>query len=122
LIFLDPDSKAAETFAEQRGDKGLVSEIRRTIQRARELRAEAMTASATCRFEVLAHSQSPIGHMKRVDGNTSDGRVIHLPYLPGVKRADTPYFEVRKSVNPVLFNAYSRSLDHILKESRPILS
>ena len=117
FLFLDPVSHAAKTFAKERNDKRILAEIRRSILRASELRNELADRAKGKRIELRTYSHTPFGHIKRVDGQTSNARLMFLPYLPGLRRPDTPYVEVRALSNPKLFAALSSATEHILQIS-----
>jgi hypothetical protein len=118
FLFLDPESAAAKVFAKERGDKRLLKEIHETIARAAELKSEFAQTVSHAKLELRAYSQLPFAHLKRVDGSTESGRLLSFPYLPGVRRPDIPYLEVRRRSNPMLFGAYSKALDNVLSSSR----
>lgn len=118
LLFLDPESAAARVFAKERQDKRMLSEIKRSIDRAVDLKSEFSSTVKRPKMEIRTYACLPFAHIKRIDGETDSGRLMCLPYLPGLKRADTPYLEVRRWCNPALFQSYSRALDNILSVSR----
>lgn len=118
FLFLDPESAAARVFAKDRGDKRLLKEIHQSIARAAELKLEFARTVKHAKVELRAYSQVPFAHLKRVDGATDSGRLLSFPYLPGLRRPDIPYLEVRRRSNPLLFGAYSRALDNVLSTSR----
>lgn len=121
FIFLDPDSSAAKVFAKEREDKRLLGDIRRSIDRAAELKLEVASRVKRPKMEIRVYSHLPFAHIKRVDGETDLGRVMYFPYLPGVRRADTPYLEVRRRSNPLLFRSFSSALDNVLDTSHKIV-
>jgi hypothetical protein len=120
LLFLDPESAAARTFVKDRGDKDLRKEIHQTITLARELKTNLIGSRENTALELRTYSQVPFGHIKRVDGDADNGRILTFPYLLGVRRPDIPYLEVRKRSNPMVFAAYSKALDNILSKSSPV--
>jgi hypothetical protein len=118
FLFLDPESAAAKVFARERQDKRLLGDIRRSIGRAVELKSEFASTVKRPKMEIRTYACLPFAHIKRIDNGTDSARLMCLPYLPGLKRADTPYLEVRRRSNPFLFQAYSRALDNILSMSQ----
>ncbi|MGA2147613.1 MAG: TIR domain-containing protein [Bryobacteraceae bacterium] len=118
ILFLDPDCSAAKRWAEDRSDHRCLAEIKRTLNRARELRAELLQSGKAAKLDIRIYQQYPAFQLKRVDGTTTSGRILFYPYLPGINRPETPYIEIRSRMNPRLYGAYSRACDHLLKISR----
>jgi hypothetical protein len=117
ILFLDPDCGAAKRWAEDRSDRRCLAEIKRSMERARELRVELQTGNVA-HFDIRIYQQYPAFQLKRVDGRTTSGRILSYPYLPGINRPETPYIEIRSRTNPRLYGAYSRACDHLLKISK----
>lgn len=121
LLCLDPKSKAAKAFAIGRGGARLIGEICRSLERAIELKSEFRQEIKRAKIDIKIYSSMPFAHVKRIDGLTNAGRLMCFQYLPGLRRADSPYFEVSKRANPLLFEAFSKPLDIVIKESRSLL-
>lgn len=120
LLFLNPDSPAARLFAKQRSDNRMLGDIRRSIDRAQELRVELLGAVKRGKFDLRVFDQMPFGHVKRVDDASDGARLMCFPYLPGVRRADTPYLEVYRSANQRLYAAHSGALSTAMHTSRTL--
>lgn len=120
FIFQNPQSYYAKYLVREGENKRLLDQIKQSIKRALQLRAEFEKETGGKTFSLKLYSGFPFGQMKRVDAKSLDARILGYHYLTLNQRPRIPYFEIRKKTNPVLFSEYSDAMDEILKGSTNI--
>lgn len=120
LLFLDPNSRIAKAYADDRGESKLLNKIHTSIEFFEGLRDEFERADYLGKIELLVYSHFPCYHMLMIDSEKHEGRVMVSNYLYGLKRADNPVVEIKKSSNRIFFERHKQSLDKLISECRKV--
>lgn len=120
FLFLDPTSSIAEEYANDREEPKLPEKTRESIEIFINLRDEFEQAGYPGRFELFTYSHFPYYYALMIDPKSNEAKVSVSNYLYGLKRADNPVIEIRKSSAPILFEKYWQSVDKLLETSRRI--
>jgi 6-pyruvoyl-tetrahydropterin synthase len=118
LLFLDPHSDLAKTYADDRGEPGLIEKIHESINVFKILRDEFDQADYSGKFELFTYSHFPYYYALVIDPQQKQGKMSVSNYLYGLKRADNPVVNIYRYSNPILFDAYWKSISSLLKESK----
>jgi len=117
VLLLDPDSDVATTYAQLHQDPGAVERIRQSIAVLHDLQKEFASLQTPGKFQVRLYRNFPIFDMLVIDPEDENGRAVITPYLPGSKRADNPGLEIYRRSNPMFFDKYYKSVQHLLAVS-----
>lgn len=120
LLFLNPESDIAQIYASDRKEPKLPEKILESIESFKNLRDEFKQAGYPGCFELFIYSHFPYYYALMIDPEEDEGKVSVSNYLYGLKRADNPVFEIRKSSNPILFETYRQSMEKLITASTKI--
>lgn len=119
-IAIDPDSDAAQKYANDRGETELINNVKLSIKILKKLADEFNQNNPKGKFEIYLSSHLPCFSATCVDGNTVNGRLLISPYLYGIKRAEMPHFEFSRFDHEVMFEKYWLSIQKILADSHQL--
>jgi len=114
---LDPNSRIAEMYAEDRKEINLVQEIRDSIKKLQLQSEEFSSLNLKGSLEVFVYNSLPYFHVMCVDPETDNGRMTVSQYMPGIARAEMPIMQFSKTSNPKLFSKYLLSLKNLDEKS-----
>ncbi|WP_338682928.1 hypothetical protein QD712_15450 [Streptomyces acidiscabies] len=116
-LIADPDSPLLAAYAYSIGDPGLPA---RAAEAARQLSGVAADFAAEGhpgRMTVRYTRQLPTGFLSLVDPDDTTGRCRTAPYLPGVRRADSPVLDITRAARPEMFARYVAYAHKALEDS-----
>ncbi|MGW3014227.1 hypothetical protein ACWC9R_36170 [Streptomyces sp. NPDC001219] len=119
-VVADPESALITEYARSIGDPELPN---RAASSARELLAVARgfdTEGLPGRMTIRVTRQLPTCFLSLVDPDSETGRCRTAPYLPGVRRADSPVLDIAKASQRELFTRYVTYARTVLDDSRPL--
>lgn len=117
LLFLDPHSYFAKNYLKEANNKELLGQIKSSLEKAVLLKDEFSTYSSQPKFEIRLMTTFPFGQMKRVDGNDEKGKFLGYHYLMLDQRPKSPYFEIYKKTNPLLYSVYNEAVNQLVDKS-----
>jgi len=119
-VVADPASALVAEYARSIGEPDLpqraADSARQLLEVARRFEAEGHPG----RIVVHITGQLPTCYLSIVDPDSETGRCRTSPYLPGVRRADSPVFDIARRTQRELFERYVAYTRRILDDSRPI--
>lgn len=123
---LDPESNEARLYFEDRArvqgfEKDSIGEIKKVIERLREVSAEMEALQLKGKFEIFLYKHIPCNLFFAVDGGEKEGaKMIVSPYLYGVRRANCPVFEFSKKDQPQMFRTHWESLQLFVEGAKKL--
>ncbi|MBM4792263.1 hypothetical protein HXP44_09400 [Streptomyces sioyaensis] len=117
-VVADPESALLAEYARSIRDPDLPA---RAADSARELLAVTRRFDAeglAGRMSVRITHQLPTCYLSLVDADTESGHCRTAPYLPGVRRADSPVIDIARAGQPELFARYVTYARSVLEDSR----
>jgi class 3 adenylate cyclase len=117
---LDPDSDLARNYYELRGEPMYADESRSALTQLRAIRDELNSAFPAEKMELFTYRSLPSYYVLAVDPGSERSGMHFSPYLPRLRRAECPVFEVSRSAEPDLFGQLQRSLEAQLAAATPV--
>lgn len=119
-MLLDPNSKIAAEYAKDRGEDDLVENIRLSIKELKKLQMEFEGLKFKGSFEIFAYNHFPYFHAVCIDPDMDVGRMTISHYMHGIRRAETPVFQLCKEINRTMFDKYWKSIKTLLEEGHQL--
>ena len=116
-LLIEPKATTSEVYLKDRSEEVLLERISENILKLNELKEYFESQDYKGKFEIHTYAHIPYSHFCVIDGHTSNGKMIISPYIFGIKRADSPVFELSKKKHHYLFERYWQSIQLILKNS-----
>lgn len=110
---LDPKSKSAEMYSQDRAEKNLISNIQDSIEQLGNQVDEFALLNLKGSLEIYVYDRLPYFYLLCVDPTSKNAKMAASHYMPGVLRADTPVIQFSKSSNPELFIKYWNSFQNL---------
>jgi len=123
---LDPDSNEARLYFEDRAraqdsEADAIAEMKKVVEKLRRLVREFEQRKYPGAFQIFLYKHIPHNHFLVVDRHAEGARMMVSHYIYGVRRAECPVWEFSKSGHPELFGKYAGSLEHCIRDARPLL-
>ncbi len=119
FVLMDPDAPVFRLHADSSGEPQLPERASASMRRLKEIAAQCAADGLPGTISVRLAQQLPTCNLLMVDPRGPAGRCLATPYLAGIRRADTPVAEVRRSAHPRLFEAYTAYAEAMLGSSNP---
>lgn len=123
---IDPDSNEASLYFKDRGsvqsaEKGATDEIKKIIERLKNIAAELAPEPWPGKFEIFKYKHLPYGFFLVVDGHSDTGKMLISPYLFGIRRANCPVMAISKKDQPSLFRKYWESVQYMIQDAQILI-
>jgi class 3 adenylate cyclase len=123
-LLANPDSPRVQAHFTELGEPAYIEEIRRSIEKLRELREQlggsARKGNVELRLSDEPPSVSAIGVDVGIDDPSPRGMFLISHYLLGVPRSDTPVIHLDAASNGTMFSKYWTSIRNTWNAARDI--
>ncbi|WP_416969245.1 hypothetical protein [Streptomyces sp. 4F14] len=121
-LIADPDSPLLTAYADSLGDPALPARAAEAARQLSRVAADFAAEGHLGRMTVRHTRQLPTGYLALVDPDGTTGRCRTSPYLPGVRRADSPVLDITRAAHPEVFARYVAYARKALDDSREVAS
>ncbi|MET8978465.1 hypothetical protein ABZX85_22895 [Streptomyces sp. NPDC004539] len=119
-LVADPDSPLLAAYADSLGDSGIPARAAEAARQLSRVAADFAAEGHPGRMAVRYTRQLPTGYLSLVDPDGTTGRCRTSPYLPGVRRADSPVLDITRAARPEVFARYVTYARKALEDSREV--
>lgn len=113
---LDPESEIARQYLADRGEPAYLEGIHGALRKLTKWK-EVVASGLPGSFEVHVYSHFPYLHAMCIDPDSDRARMIVSHYLYETRRADTPYVQLSREENPLLFEKWSHSVEMLIADA-----
>jgi hypothetical protein len=119
-VLADPDYMFK--IAKLRNDIDIEYQTRvsNNLIKLKEAKSEFDTEQLSGSFQIFVSKELSLFHATCIDLNDEWGKMITSNYLPNIAKSMCPSMIFSQQSNPILYNTYTLSINHLLKNSTPL--